>query len=766
MKKHILYLLILSFFGACKENKNYYMDLGNEKERIYIIPDSIKQFAFFTLDKSKILLQVDDSSSNKLLLDVKSRAITTLNLTAKGFKGIYNNNYAINHNAQQFWQNKNTEIEVYNKSNDRFYYFPNTHFDEIVFLKNKTIFTTSKGLKIFDNQQLTLDSVKNVPPWKLLIEKENEESIYINNDHRYNVKTGVLSQLSREEVRNRMYACFSSESKFRKEAREKRIEILDYYNTLEDLNNKLMTYFHDSKNHYTLYKGKIVIINKSSYQKSDNISNKPLIQNNSNLEKNTIEFHDNKKGSQSAYLLNAFIDFQHEIEDKSPKDILSKYKVYQICTKANKERFGNVYQYVQNPFDFDEYTYSTVEILELEKLMKSGKCPKEFRQDAYHELYSYFLREYNFEKAMFYYNIYKKGILNDKHSQTIAMMKLVEKEFQRFRKDKLQPDIILYEKIKLAQKIDIDENFYETAKNFRTFQWNTCQKILKQYPNSIYADDIELAIFNNKIFKNEEDEYNKVFTKRDIARLRKIIAKYPNSSLKKEFEYAMINTYRCLWIEDATNPKDSIEIFNYKLKGAEMLVDFYIKNPNFYSCNDNEYKEDWETKQLIYAKHDLASLKFEKNIRVLLSSPKAEYNRNEPIIINYAIKNVGKEQQEIETNEIDGLAHLELSFNVLNYPTEGCAADSVIYFQRILQETPKPTKRILNPGEVMNIQIDITKLANLRAKEFSEFENPLAYCYYPNSYGKLQFLKPQTLEIYMDRYLMLTPTNKLLINVK
>ncbi len=745
MHKIILFFNFLLLFGSCTTKENCYIDLGNERERVCDVPDSILKFSFFTLDKNKILLQVNDTSQYKLLLDIKNKSIANLDLTAKGFKGIYNNAYKTDTLKQQYWQNKGSEIELYDRKTDRFYYFPKTHYNEIVFLQKHTILVTRFGLKLFDNQHFTIDSIQNVPPWDYVVEKENESSIFINNDHRYNVETGVLEQVAREEVKERTSYCFSSESKEKTKKNLGNYHSSEWNNFLK-VQDGLFSYKEDSKNIYALFKEKLVVWNKAFLTK-DVLKINPKNEDPNIADKNQRE-HD------AALRLNDFITFQHKIEDNHPNDILSKYKIYQICTKANREKFGNVYQFVRNPFDFGDYGYSDYYIKKLERLMQSGKCPKEHQQNAYCKLFSEYLGQYNFEKALFYFKFYKK---DEKNNENVDLMKIVKSEFDTYRKNKLSGDKILFKKIELAKKIDSLSSEYEISNTLREYEWNTCQKILKKYPNSSYCDDIELAIYNGDI-RQEEYEY----PNKSVRKLKKIIAKYPKTNLKKEFELAMIHTYA--YMSDDAN-SDSTSVFNNNLKGTKMLVDFYKKNPNFYHCSDNEYKEDYKTEQkLKYAIENLESLKFQQNIRVQLSATKTEYSKNEPIIVTITVKNISKDNQEIETNEITGLNHNCLIFSVLDYKTEGCVLDSVLYFQRILKKNTVSTKRTLKGGEILNFQIDITKLANLEAKSFSTFENPLKYCYYPNSFGRLQFLKPQTLLLQLGKYSI--PSNCIAIKIK
>jgi hypothetical protein len=733
------------------------MDLGNEKIREYIVPDNVTKFSFLDFDKSKIVLQTSDTSSSKFLLDTKTGQISKVDFSQLGMKGYLYTQFKEDTLNQCFWHYKNGEIELYDANKKHFFYFKSIPFSDFIFTEKCAVFSTNRGLKVFDYQRFKLDSITEIPDWKFEIEYADDENIFINSDQLFNLKNKTIAPLSREKVRERIAYCFHSESKFKMKIGEKQRENSSNI-SLEQYLGRFF-YIQDTKNTYVLYKGRIVVWNKLYLGKN---SEKEIIaydyKNGAVKELQPSQWHDYRKDSIKAWQLNKFIYFQHDVEDNAPNDILTKYKIYQICTKANKERFGNVYQYVRNPFDLD-YGLSDEQLIDLERIARQKKYPKAYESNIYTILFDEYNSLFDYNKAMKYYKIWEKKYGKDSifhYSEDLARVSKIKKNIDILRRKKVSNDIILYKKIQMMKKEGINSKYYE---------WEICQKILKQYPNSIYADDIELGIFNKAIVRNENDEYNRRVSKSDIMKLKKIIAKYPNSNLKKEFEFAMINTFVCMDRNNATSAADSIRLFNYQLKGAEMLIDFYNKNLNFYQCSKNEYEADCEIKQrLIYAKQNLEALKFEKNIRVSLSCPKKEYDRKEPIILTYTIKNVGQEEQEIETNEIDGLAYFRLLFNVVNYRTEGCALDSILFFQRIVKATPKSTKRVLKAGEIVSFPIDITKLANLRAKEFSEFENPLRYCRYPNSYGRLEFLQPQNLEIYID--FRLTPSNKLSIKIK
>jgi hypothetical protein len=742
MKHTPFSLLFLIFFCACQKEKNYYMDLGKEKMREYIVPDNIIKFSFLAFDKSKIVLQTSDTSSSKLLLDTKTGHISKADFKHLGMKGYLNTEFRVDTLNQRFWQNKNGEIELYDVTKKCFSYFKSSPILDAIFTKKYAIFSTRKGLRIFDNQGFKLDSISEIPDWEFEIEYASDESIFINSDQLFNFKTKIITPLSREQVRARLDNCIYSESKFRR-----KLEKNQYEKAWDSAFRKYAIgssfYFEDIKNVYILYKGKIVILNKLHLGKDS--------------ENKDVAVHNHKKDSINAKKLSNFIDFQRQLEENTPNNILGKYKVYQICSKANKERFGNTYQYVNNPFDL-EYGISDEQLIDLEQITKQKKYPKAYESNIYTILFDKYTSLFEFDKAMKYYKMWEKQYAKDSifyYADDLIYVSKIQNKLDNLIRKKVSNDVVLYEKIQLLRK----EDFCGLAnRSFKEYEWKICNKILYHYPNSIYADDIELGIFEGEI--SAEEIYYRRYYKKDISKLKKIIAKYPNSNLKKEFELTLITTYQCL---EEDEKSDSLEIFNYNLKGINMLVDFYTRNPTF--LRKGKEKSDDFGNKLSWAKEALNNFLFEKNIRFILSSSKQEYNKNEPIIITLTIENISKNKMIFDFYGDNFAENAPLYYSALEHEEEGCALGEKLYFQRLISRSPNHSKIEIEGGRSISASVDITKKINGYHKNFTTFENPLLYCHFPNNYGSLQILSVQTLELqYLKRYEKSSNVLKIKIN--
>ena len=759
MKKIILFIII--FITACNLNTT---------DTISGINIDIKEFAIYHNDSSQIVdFLISPIDSNKIWvinrhglgynLNVKDSSWENLDSQfGKYSNGIENRSlYKDVENLDLLWLGDfHGGLTIYNISSNSFTNFPQIKpVSSILFLRKYVFIGTWRGLYKVERKTLKSTKISQIAEIYVSdIEELTDDEILVNYKYKYNYITEILEQLkpttkeicAKREVNNFDLIFFSDNTlKIRKNNIEKKLKfpcfskdnIIIDDNTIwlpaRNLKDGIIKYSYPSNKKLTIdigydfYNYKVVddeeyiwfyLKNKILYfNKSNHVTKSIQLDadiNNMTFDTKYLYFNTWKNiqiWSKDYIMSKAFIVKQVIDEENNFQNLLDSLDIYHI---NNFIDYYNSYKYIRAIFEI-----STNERI----LKKIGYLKEPIPRKLLHnyndlneveDIIQNIIQE-NDIKASTYLLLVEMANYNGQLKQSLYFDSILEKTYPEYRNSRYQNKI---QKVRKYNKIidslidgNMPEDEYlweignayselfryvgpitEVSSTNMTFPYQFYKKLIKKYPESKYADNAAIIMFSHYEGSSHEGGDNS-YNLTAIKEYKKLLKKYPDTELKPFVYHSICRLYIGGEVTFREKPK------YYRL--ARHYAQLILKNYPDYEKREN----------VIYFLREIDKHLSQSLWEFKIKSNKNDYTTNEPIYIDFSLKNIDSMNKTIKIPVDNNIPSFSMIIYKYSLDKKVGGYDIMKLESNIAEYNKEFRDTIIEMGQTYNEYWDIKKTA-------------------------------------------------------